>query len=70
MIKFEHNMLVLNNAFSEADVDEINAFADYVRTQEGRRILELILDVHKEYAHDPALGLIKLVEYLTEGYVS
>jgi hypothetical protein len=70
MIKFEHNMLVLNNAFSEADVDEINAYSEHVRTQEGARILELIIDVRKEYAHDPALGLSKLVEYLTEGYVS
>ena len=70
MIKFEHNMLVLNNAFSEADVDEINAFADYVRTQEGKRILDVVIDVRKDYADDPELGLFKLVEYLTEGYVS
>jgi hypothetical protein len=70
MIKFESNMLVLNNAFSKEDVDQINAFADYVRTQEGARIIELIVDVRKEYAHDPALGMSKLIEYLTEGYVS
>jgi hypothetical protein len=43
MIKFEHNMLVLNNAFSEADVDEINAFADYVRKQEREKIMDVIL---------------------------
>jgi hypothetical protein len=70
MIKFEHNMLVLNNTFSEEDVHQINDFADYVRTQEGKRIIELIVDVRKEYAHDPALGMSKLIEYLTEGYVA
>jgi hypothetical protein len=42
MIKFEHNMLVLNNTFSEEDVDHINAFADYVRKQERERIIELL----------------------------
>jgi hypothetical protein len=42
MIKFEHNMLVLNNAFSEADVDEINAFAEHVRNQERDRIMDII----------------------------
>lgn len=42
MIKFEHNMLVLNNAFSEADVDEINAFAEHVRKQERERIMDII----------------------------
>jgi hypothetical protein len=41
MIKFEHNMLVLNNTFSEEDVDQINAFADYVRKQERERIIAL-----------------------------
>lgn len=49
MIKFEHNMLVLNNTFSDDDVREINAFADYVRNQERERIIALleseILDV-------------------------
>ena len=49
MIKFEHNMLVLNNTFSNEDVEEINAFAEYVRKQERERIIELleseILDV-------------------------
>ena len=42
MLKFEYNMLVLNNAFSEDDVDQINAFADYVRSQERERIIELL----------------------------
>lgn len=41
MIKFEHNMLVLNNFFSEDDVDQIDAFADYVRKQERERIIAL-----------------------------
>ena len=42
MIKFEYNMLVLNNAFSEDDVDQINAYADYVRSQERERIIALL----------------------------
>jgi hypothetical protein len=42
MIKFESNMLVLNNTFSEEDVMEINAFADYVRGQERERIIALL----------------------------
>ena len=42
MIKFEHNMLVLNNSFSNEDVEHINDFAEYVRTQERERILALI----------------------------
>ena len=42
MIKFEFNMLVLNSSFSEEDVNQINAFADYVRSQERERIIELI----------------------------
>ena len=42
MVKFEYNMLVLNNAFSEEDVDQINAFADYVRSQERERIIALL----------------------------
>lgn len=42
MIKFEYNMLVLNNAFSNEDVQEINAFSEYVRSQERERIIALI----------------------------
>ena len=42
MLKFEYNMLVLNSSFSDQDVQEINAFADYVREQERERIVELI----------------------------
>jgi hypothetical protein len=42
MIKFEYNMLVLNNAFSNEDVQEINAFSEYVRQQERDRIVELL----------------------------
>jgi len=42
MIKFEHNMLVLNNAFSRDDVEQINAFAEYVRGQERDRIIALL----------------------------
>jgi hypothetical protein len=42
MIKFEHNMLVLNNSFSNEDVEQISEYAEYVRTQERERILALI----------------------------
>jgi hypothetical protein len=42
MIKFEHNMLVLNSFFSEDDVDQIDAYADYVRSQERERIIALL----------------------------
>jgi len=42
MIKFEHNMLVLNNIFSEEDVEQINAFAEYVRAKERERIILLV----------------------------
>ncbi len=49
MIKFEHNMLVLNNAFSREDVEEINAFAEHVRNQERERIIDLL---NHEYWHN------------------
>jgi hypothetical protein len=42
MIKFESNMLVLNNAFSEEDVHQIDAYAEYVRSQERERIVGLL----------------------------
>ena len=47
MIKFEHNMLVLNNAFSKEDVEEINAYAEYVRKQERERIIALLMEESK-----------------------
>lgn len=42
MIKFEHNMLVLNNAFSKEDVRQIDDFADYVRNEERQRIIRIL----------------------------
>jgi len=42
MIKFEYNMLVLNNAFSEEDVKQIGDYAEYVRKQERERIVGLL----------------------------
>jgi hypothetical protein len=42
MIKFEYNMLVLNNAFSEEDVKQIGDYAEYVRSQERERIIALL----------------------------
>jgi len=42
-------MLVLNSAFSEEDVDEINAYAEYVRNKERERIIELL---NHEYWHN------------------
>jgi hypothetical protein len=52
MIKFEHNMLVLNNAFSNDDVLEINAFADYVRLQERERIIAYLEKIKQESLDD------------------
>jgi hypothetical protein len=49
MIKFEHNMLVLNNAFSQEDVEQIGDYSDYVRSQERGRIIELL---KKEFGED------------------
>jgi hypothetical protein len=45
MIKFEYNMLVLNNAFSEEDVQQIGAYAEYVRKQERERIIEMLKNI-------------------------
>lgn len=51
MIKFEHNMLVLNSSFSEDDVDQIDAFADHVRSKERERIVALLNKLRdSEYA--------------------
>jgi hypothetical protein len=44
MIKFEFNMLVLNSSFSEEDVKQINAYADYVRKQERERVKQVLQD--------------------------
>ncbi len=44
MIKFEFNMLVLNSSFSEEDVEQINAYADYVRSQERKRLAQTLND--------------------------
>jgi inhibitor of KinA sporulation pathway (predicted exonuclease) len=44
MIKFEFNMLVLNSSFSEEDVKQINAYADYVRSQERDRLSQTLKD--------------------------
>ena len=63
MIKFEHNMLVLNNAFSQEDVEQINSFADYVRKQERERIVGLLEKLRdSEYSevmtHDDVISFI------------
>jgi hypothetical protein len=47
MIKFENGMLVLNNAFSKEDVNQINQYAENIRNAERERlarILEKALD--------------------------
>jgi hypothetical protein len=62
MIKFEYNMLVLNNAFSEEDVDHINAFADYVRKQERDRIISLLESKDEwHYAFSDVSDVIELI---------
>jgi len=60
MIKFEHNMLVLNNFFSEDDVDQIDAYADYVREQERKRIIKLI-DLSQVGRYPDAEYIISLI---------
>jgi hypothetical protein len=52
-------MLVLNNTFSDDDVREINAFADYVRNQERERIFDLL----EEWRDN---GTLMSVEFLIE----
>jgi len=65
MIKFEHNMLVLNNAFSEEDVDQINEFADHVRSQERERIIELIKGTPISFDwFQPFVGTITLIKQI------
>lgn len=63
MIKFEYNMLVLNNAFSEEDVKQIGDYAEYVRKQERERIAKLLEELRdSEYAevmtHDDLINLV------------
>jgi hypothetical protein len=63
MIKFEHNMLVLNSAFSEEDVDEINAYADYVRNKERERIIALIESKDEwHYAFSDVSDVVALIK--------
>lgn len=66
MIKFEYNMLVLNNTFSNEDVQEINAFADYVRKQERDRIIEVIRDWYEADA-DLIEGPGNLIDWIENG---
>jgi hypothetical protein len=63
MIKFEHNMLVLNNAFSNEDVEQINAFAEYVRSQERDRIIALLESKNEwHYAFSDVSDVIALIQ--------
>jgi hypothetical protein len=63
MIKFESNMLVLNSAFSEEDVDEINAYADYVRNKERERIIALIESKDEwHYAFSDVSDVVALIK--------
>jgi hypothetical protein len=63
MIKFEHNMLVLNNFFSEDDVDQIDAYADYVRKQERDRIIALLQSKDEwNYAFSDVSDVVALIK--------
>jgi hypothetical protein len=63
LIKFEHNMLVLNSAFSEEDVDEINAYAEYVRNKERERIIALIESKDEwHYAFSDVSDVVALIK--------
>jgi hypothetical protein len=42
VIKFEHNTLVLNSIFTKDDVAEIDAFTDYIRNDERKRLIKLL----------------------------
>lgn len=65
MIKFEHNMLVLNNFFSEEDVEQIDAFANYVREQERERIIELVKGAPISFDwFQPFVGTKTLIEQI------
>jgi len=65
MIKFESNTLVLNSFFSEEDVSQIDAFADYVRSQEGKRILKAIEDAPPAMDFfGPYIAKDKLIEFI------
>jgi hypothetical protein len=44
MINFENNMLVLNNVFSKEDVNQINAYTDYVRNEERERLIKVLFE--------------------------
>jgi hypothetical protein len=44
MINFENNMLVLANVFSKEDVNQINAYTEYVRKEERERLIRLLHD--------------------------
>jgi hypothetical protein len=68
MIKFESNMLVLDNAFSEEDVHEIGAYADYVRSQERERIIELLKKEFGEEYYD--MGVVGRIVALIKGDVT
>jgi hypothetical protein len=56
-------MLVLNSAFSEEDVDEINAYAEYVRNKERERIIALIESKDEwHYAFSDVSDVVALIE--------
>ena len=53
MIKFENGMLVLNNAFSKEDVNQINEFADSIRKEERERIIRLLQEPYWHNLRSP-----------------
>ena len=56
-------MLVLNSAFSKEDVDEINAYAEYVCSQERKRIIALIESKDEwHYAFSDVSDVIALIK--------
>ncbi len=56
-------MLVLNSAFSEEDVDEINAYAEYVRNKERERIIALIESKDEwHYAFSDVSDVVALIK--------
>jgi hypothetical protein len=55
MIKFENGMLVLNNAFSKDDVNQINEFADSIRKEERERATRLLQDPYWHNLRSPGI---------------
>lgn len=62
MIKFEHGMLVLNNAMTGEDVNAINEYLKLVRKQEQNEIVGFLENLLEERSGINLQGAIKLLK--------